>query len=134
MTPIEPDEILDPDSERVRSLGGARVQTISLAAAPTRLELQGQAASAPPVFAASFPPTGARVSRWRLPLASTALNVAGQGLLGASIATGTVDPAIGAGAAAAWTICGLVLIAAQCVSILGAERPEQSQDRSGVTP
>ena len=120
MTPIRPSEILDPNSERVRSLGGVR-QTISPVQAPDLRGPQVQAAATHTTFVASLPTRQRQRHKWRLPIASTALHVLGQGALGASIASGTVDPAVGAAAAVGSMVCGLALIAAQCISIAGQD-------------
>ena len=113
--PVRPTEILDPYPERPTSASGVRLHTRTTPA-PRRNEPPASARRAHYPFAASIPLVAPSTRRMRLPIASTALNAFGQAALGASIAFGTVDPAIGAAAAVGWMLCGLALIVAQCVT------------------
>ncbi len=115
-TPIRPAQILDPYPERVRSASGVR-QTTHLVAVPDLVELQTPAASAPTPVAASFQPLPPRRRRFAAPIASTLLTILGQAVLGALIATRTVDPVLGLMIFVGWLTCGLALIAAQCAPL-----------------
>ena len=110
-----PVEVLDPYPERSTSLGGVR-QTTHLEPLRDLPGFQDWSSEAPSVFGASFDLGPFRAGRVWLPIVSVMLNVFGQGVLAAAIAYGNIDPVIGALAAIGWLVCGLTLIAAQCVT------------------
>ncbi len=119
-TPNRPSQILDPYPERPTRLGGVR-KTTHLAVVPDPVELQAMPTVAPTSFAASFQRLPTRRRRQRAPVASTLLAVFGQGFLGALMATQTVDAVMGLVISVGWLVCGLVLIAAQCMSLARSE-------------
>ncbi len=121
MSPIEPTEILDPYPERSTRLGGVR-QTAPLAAVPDLVERQVQPTEAHTPFAASLPSALLPALRMRLPIASVVLSGLGQSALGASIASGTVDPLFGSIVSVGLLMCCLMLIAAQTMTMARAER------------
>ncbi len=115
-TPIRPSQVLDPYPEPLRHLGGVR-QTTHHPAAPPQNASPTRVAAAPSSFAASFQPLPSHQRRFGLPIASTLLTVLGNGVLGALMATQTVDPLLGLTIFVGWLTCGICLIVAQCLTI-----------------
>lgn len=116
-----PDQVLDPYPERSTSLGGVRKihPTQTTEPSPGQWDEPGVAYV---VFAAAVDPEPAPARSRRLPILSTALNALGQVVLGASIATGTVSPAVGAATCLLWMVCGLMLIVAEWTGTTRGQR------------
>jgi hypothetical protein len=112
---VEPPQTPDPYPERPTRLGGVR-QPTPLTPHPLSDQLI-ELRAAHTLLVASLEPDPPPTRTWRLPILSTALNALGQVILGASIAGGHLPPLVGALACLLWMVCGLLLIAAQCLSM-----------------